>query len=89
MNFAVKTIPLSRRGEYLKLDRADGRYRCAFYRPNYNPRTKKIEGEERIAGSSPRLLDALVIVLGEADSNQDPRTVEAYIRATPWGRELP
>jgi hypothetical protein len=43
----------------------------------------------RVSAFDPTLAGVLLTVLGEAESKSDERTVEAYIRATAWGAELP
>ncbi len=92
-NFASRTVPLSRNGERIVFDVAGGFVRMAHYQPNLvwdkEKKRKVIDGEVRTTIKKRTLRDALITVLGEANSNQDPHTVEAYIRATPWGRDLP
>ncbi len=83
MNIAARTVPLNREGERLVFDVSQGVYRMAYYR---------IVGkaEKRVAVSRRKLGDALTVVFGEAPGcPHDPDTVEAYMRAMAWGRELP
>lgn len=87
-NVAAHTIPLSRQGCRLVLDRAEGLFRVAYYWPKLDARKRQV-GENRNAASHPELGRALVIVLGEAEAPFDPLTVEHYIRSTQWGRALP
>lgn len=88
-NMAVREIPLGG-GHLLKLDRADGLYRAAYYwtPPGGAP------GSKRQAGAHSTLSGVLTIVFGEASgqpgaADHDPATVEHYIRSTPWGAGLP
>lgn len=88
-NMAVREIPLGG-GHLLKLDRADGLYRAAYY--------WTVPGEEkkqaRQAAAHAQLGRVLTIVFGEASGqpgarDQDPATIEHYIRSTSWGVNLP
>jgi len=88
MNLAHRTVALSRRGHRLEFDYNTGRYRVAYYRPQYNRRHEQT-GEERIAVSRAKLIDALTVVFGEAECDFEPATVEHYLRSTAWGRDLP
>lgn len=88
-NMAVREIPLGG-GHLLKLDRADGLYRAAYYwtPPGGAP------GSKRQAAAKASLTDVLTTVFGEASgepgaADLDPATVEHYIRSTSWGAGLP
>lgn len=89
-NMAVREIPLGG-GHLLKLDRADGLYRAAYYWtiPGVSP-----PRQARQAAAAATLDRVLTIVFGEASgqpgaADQDPATVEHYIRSTSWGASLP
>jgi hypothetical protein len=89
MNIAKRTVPLDGLGHRLEFDYNAGLYRMAYYFPERDAISDKQIGEQRIAASRPKLLDALTVVLGEGDAPHDPLTVEHYMRSQPWGRELP
>lgn len=85
----IREVPLGG-GHLLKLDRSDGLYRAAYYWP--------VPGEDgkqrRQAAAHTELRQVLTIIFGEAAGepgarDQDPATVELYLRSTSWGAKLP
>jgi hypothetical protein len=90
-NEALHEIPLGG-GHLLKLDRAQGVYRAAYYWPRRDRHGKPLE-PGRVSAKNVTLPGVLQVVFGEASGqdgarDQDPATVEHYIRSTAWGREL-
>ena len=73
--------------ETLILDYISDRYRVAYYAHA----NSALHGSpaKRAAFEHANLSRCLEIVIGETDSRSDPRTVEAYLRTTGWGKDLP
>jgi len=87
VNIATRTVPLAAGSdERLVFDYAQGLYRVAYYLP---PPPGRLISTRRITHKAKSLYDCLLVVFGEADCDQDPDTVEHYMRSQPWGRDLP
>jgi hypothetical protein len=80
---------LNGQGHRLEFDYNKGLYRMAYYFPDLDPISGNQVGEKRVSHKHAKLGDVLTVVLGEADAEFDPLTVEQFMREQPWGRELP
>ncbi len=78
LNLPQRTVALSRAGDRLTFDRYNGSWRVAAYLDG---------GKRRVTSSRRKLVDAIRLALNDTVYHAD--TVEWYVRAMPWGADLP
>lgn len=92
-NLAVREVPLGG-GHLLKFDYCEGLYRVVYEWSDSKDQRGRLVPGGRVTAKNTRLGEALLVVFGEAADkpgarDQDPATVEHYLRSTAWGGDLP